>query len=175
MADLAFDAAGNLFGVASIGGPDVYSINVATGQASLVGPNGASTSTGGGGFAISPSGTYFGTPTSSRFGTYNAGTGAFTNIVTPTLPVGGGYAALAFNGAGTLFGLDLGPSSGGLQTALVTLDTTTGAVTNLGPSIVGLDAVAFQPIPEPGSLLLVAGPVALGLWRRTRRSKLVAA
>ena len=33
MADLAFDAAGNLFGIGSVGGPVLYSINTATGQA----------------------------------------------------------------------------------------------------------------------------------------------
>src|SRR5689334_527512 len=72
MADIAFDAAGNLYGVASIGGPSVYSINLGTGQATLVGANGVSTSTTGGGLAISSSGVYYGTPTSSRFGTYNS-------------------------------------------------------------------------------------------------------
>src|SRR3954449_10862257 len=67
MADLAFDSAGNLYGVASIGGPNLYTINALTGQATLVGPNGVSTSTGGGGIAISSGGTFYGTPTSSRF------------------------------------------------------------------------------------------------------------
>jgi hypothetical protein len=32
MADIGFDTAGNLYGVASIGGPNLYSINVATAQ-----------------------------------------------------------------------------------------------------------------------------------------------
>src|SRR5207248_9846478 len=127
MADISFDSSGNLYGAASIGGPDLYSINTATGKATLVGPNGASTSTAGGGLAISPGGTFFGTPTSGRFGTYNSTTGAYTNIANPTKPVGGAYAALAFDG-GTLYGLDLGPGSGGTEpTDLVTIDQATGA------------------------------------------------
>src|SRR6476469_3539619 len=72
MADIAFDSAGNLYGVGSIGGPDLYSINVVTGQATPIGPNGATTSTTGGGIAISPGGIFYGTPTSARFGTYNS-------------------------------------------------------------------------------------------------------
>src|SRR6478609_6013902 len=56
MADIAFDSAGNLYGVTSIGGPNLYSINTTTAQATLVGANGVSTSTTGGGLAISPSG-----------------------------------------------------------------------------------------------------------------------
>src|SRR6476646_2827876 len=93
MADIAFDAAGNLYGLASIGGPNLYSINIATGQATLVGPNGVSTSTTGGGLAISSGGVFYGTPTASRFGTYNSITGAYTNISNPVKPAGGAYGA----------------------------------------------------------------------------------
>src|SRR6185436_9459137 len=40
MADLGFDSAGNLYGVGSIGGPQLYSINILTGQATVVGSSG---------------------------------------------------------------------------------------------------------------------------------------
>ena len=93
MADIGFDASGNLYGVASIGGPDLYSINPTTAQATLVGFNGVSTSTTGGSIAISSGGVFFGTPTASRFGTYDSLTGAFTNIANPSKPAGGGYGA----------------------------------------------------------------------------------
>src|SRR5262245_54405388 len=99
MADLAFDSAGNLYGVASIGGPNLYSINATTGQATLVGPNGVSSSTTGGGVAISSGGVFYATPTSSRFGTYHSGTGTFTNIANPAKPLGGAYGALDFDGS----------------------------------------------------------------------------
>jgi len=129
MADISFDSAGNLYGVASIGGPQLYSINTLTGQATVIGTTGL-TSTSGGGLAISAGGVFNGTPTSTRFGTYNSGTGAYTNIAAPTRPVGGAYAALAYDGS-TLYGLDLGPGPA-LTTHLVTINPATGAVTDIG-------------------------------------------
>lgn len=167
MADLAFDSAGNLYGIASIGGPNLYSINTGTGQATLVGANGAATSTTGGGLAISSGGIFYGTPTASRFGTYNSGTGAYTNIANPTKPVGGGYGALEFDG-GVLYGLNVGSGSPP-PSHLVTIDPTTGAVTDLGASLDSLDAIAFQ-VPEPGTIVLFLGPVAMGLLGRRRRT-----
>ncbi len=167
MADLSFDAAGNLYGVASIGGPNLYSINPATGQATLVGPNGVSTSTSGGGLAISAAGVFYGTPTSSRYGTYDSVTGAFTNIANPVKPVGGAYAALAIDG-GFLYGLNLGPGPL-LQTRLVKISPI-GVVTDVGDSAEAIDAIAFQPniIPEPTSfaLLCLGLPPFVGRRRR---------
>ena len=164
MADLSFDAAGNLYGVASIGGPQLYSINPATGQATVIGATGL-TSTSGGGFAISTAGIAYGTPTSTRFGTYSFTTGAFSNIANPTKPLGGAYAALAFDGS-VLYGLDLGPSSGGTMTELVTIDTNTGAVTALGLSVAQLDAIAFQPAPVPERATISSLGALRGLIRR---------
>lgn len=166
MSDLAFDSAGNLFGIGSIGGPQLYSINLLTGQATVIGSTGL-TSTSGGGLAISPAGAFYGTPTSSRFGTYNSGTGAYANIANPTKPVGGAYAALAFDG-GTLYGLDLGSTPA--QTHLVTFDLGTGAVVDIGASIGNLDAIAFTIVPEPSTVtLLLAGAVGLFCSRRLRK------
>jgi hypothetical protein len=166
MSDLSFDSAGNLFGVGSIGGPQIYSINLLTGQATVVGSTGL-TSTSGGGLGISPGGTFYGTPTSTRFGTYNSGTGAYVNIANPVKPVGGAYAALAFEGS-TLFGLNLGSTPA--QTRLVTFDLGTGAITDIGASVANLDAIAFTIVPEPSTLtLLVAGVAGLILNRRLRK------
>jgi hypothetical protein len=169
MGDIGFDAAGNLYGVGTIGGPQLYSINTSTGQATVIGTTGL-TSTTGGGLAISSGGVFYGTPTAARFGTYDSNTGAFTNITNPTKPVGGGYAALAFDGA-TLYGLDLGPAPtdpvGPPPTHLVTIDPATGAVTDLGASINNLDAMAFA-VPEPGALTLLAGATMIALRRRPR-------
>jgi len=166
MADIAFDSAGNLFGVGSIGGPQLYSINLGTGKATVIGGTGL-TSTSGGGLAISPGGLYYGTPTSSRFGTYNPGTGAYVNIANPTKPLGGAYAALEFDG-GTLYGLDLGPSPA-LDTHLVTFNLTTGAITDLGASVSLLDAIAI--VPEPGTLSLLAVSGIIVSLVRMRRKK----
>ncbi len=170
MADLATDpTTGALFGVGSVGGPQLYSINKATGQATLVGSTGL-TSTTGGGLAIDSAGRFFGTPTSSRFGTYDSLTGAYTNIANPVKYVGGGYAALAFNGA-ALYGVNLGS---GNAAHLVTIDPATGVTTDLGATVTNLDAIAFVPsnggaIPEPGTLALLLGPGALALLRRRRK------
>jgi hypothetical protein len=166
MSDIAFDSAGNLFGVGSIGGPQLYSINTATGQATVIGDSGL-TSTTGGGLAISSGGTFFGTPTASRFGTYDSVTGSFTNIANPVKPVGGAYAALAFDGAGVLYGLNLGSGSPP-PTHLVTFDTATGAINDLGASLDMLDAIAFQPVPEPATLIVLGLGLAGTLARRRR-------
>ena len=165
MADIGFDAAGNLYGVTSIGGPNLYSINLATGQATLVGPNGVATSTTGGGLAISSGNVFYGTPSSTRFGTYNSGTGAYTNIGNPAKPAGGGYGALDFDG-NVLYGLNVGAGSPP-PTHLVTIDPATGTVTDLGASANSLDAIAFQ-IPEPGTLVLFVAGFA-GIVGRRRR------
>ncbi len=82
MGDLAFDAAGNLYGVGTVGGPQLYAINTATGQATVIGNTGLTSATGAG-LAISAAGVFYGTPTASRFGTYDPMTGAFTNIGNP--------------------------------------------------------------------------------------------
>jgi hypothetical protein len=153
MADLAFDKSGNLYGVGSIGGPQLYSINVNTGQANVIGNSGLS-STSGGGLAISSAGTFYGTPTPSRYGTYDPGTGAYTDITNPTKPGGGGaYAALEFDPTtGVLYGLNSAPGSPP-PTFLATIDPPTGNVTSVGQSVDAIDAIAI--IPEPGTLALL--------------------
>jgi hypothetical protein len=46
MGDLAFDAAGNLFGVGTVGGPQLYSINTGTGKATVIGNTGLTSTSG---------------------------------------------------------------------------------------------------------------------------------
>lgn len=169
MADLAFNSAGVLYGVGSVGGPNLYSIDLTSGQATLIGANGASSSTSGGGLAISPAGVFYGTPTSSRYGTYDSVTGAYTNIANPAKPAGtGAYTALDYNGS-VLYGLNTGPGSPP-PTHLVTIDPATGAVTDIGASVNSLDAIAFQ-VPEPTTAAFATGAALVGLIGVRRRKQ----
>lgn len=146
MTDLAFDPSGNLYGISSTGGANLYTINPGTGAATEVGASGVSF-TQGGGLAISSAGVFYGAPIPGDYGTYAPANGAYTNIATPGSPAGagGGYAALAFNGP-TLYGDNLVAGGSG-TTHLVTIDPPTGNVTDIGPSVTHLDAIAFQPAP----------------------------
>jgi hypothetical protein len=168
MTDLAFNQAGNLFGIASSGGARLFTINKGTGAATLVGPSGVSF-TEGGGLAISSGGVFYGAPIPGEYGTYDPTTGTYTHITAPATPVGNGssYGALAFDGS-TLYGDNLAPGSGGGLTHLVKIDPTTGNVTDVGASVTHLDAIAFS-VPEPFSLsLAIIGAACIGLLRRRK-------
>jgi hypothetical protein len=57
-------------------------------------------------------------------------------------------------------------------THLVTINTTTGAVTDIGALPDNIDAIAFAPVPAPGALLIAMMgtiPGASLLLRRRRR------
>jgi PEP-CTERM motif len=140
MTDLAFDPNTHvLYGLPSNGGASLFTINTSTGQSTLVGSSGF-TATNGGGLAVSSASVIYATPLPANFGTYDATTGAYTNIGTPTLPNGRGYGALSFNGS-VLYGVEAGTAS-----HLVKIDTTSGAVTDLGATAAQfLDGLAFSP------------------------------
>jgi hypothetical protein len=168
MTDLSFDSSGNLYGISSSGGANLYSINIFTAQATLIGSSGVGF-TEGGGLVISSGGTFYGAPIPGEYGTYNPTTGAYTHIAVPATPAGGGsYGALAFSGS-TLYGDNLVAPGG--ATHLVTIDPTTGNVTDIGPSVGHLDALAVA-VPEPGAIgLFSAGSLMalLAARRKTRR------
>ncbi len=139
LSDIAFDSAGNLYGVGSIGA-NLYSVNISSGQATPIGSAGFDF-TEGGGLAVSTAGVFYGTPQADKFGTYNSTLGTFTNITNPVKPAGGPYSDLDFDG-GTLYGLNKGQSS----IHIVTIAPSTGAVTDIGAvPIIGVDAIAFKP------------------------------
>jgi hypothetical protein len=166
MTDIAFDpASAALYGIASVGGAHLYSIDKTTGQATLVGDSGF-TATNGGGVAVSPEGTVFGTPLPANFGTYDKTTGAYTDITNPTKPTGRGYGALAFDGS-VLYGLNVATPPAAPH--LVTIDTTTGAVTDIGATVVAVDGIAFRPNPVvPGDYNKngVVDAADYPLWRK---------
>jgi hypothetical protein len=172
MTDLAIDPATHvLYGIGSVGGPNLYTINTSTGQATLVGTTGIGFTTGGG-VDVAPDGTIYGSPDGGRFGTYNKSTGAYTQIADPgPEPLGGssGYNAMSFNDTGVLYGVNSANST--TAPHLVTFNLGSGAVTDLGASVLRLDSIAFQIVPEPASaaLLAVAAAGVLVGPRRRRR------
>lgn len=152
MTDLAFDSNGNLYGISSSGGANLYTINVSTGAATKVGNSGVSF-TEGGGLAISSTGIFYSAPIPGDYGTYDPNTGAYTQITAPATPAGGGgYGALAFNGS-VLYGDNLVAGSSPTN-HLVTIDAATGTVTDIGPTVTHLDAIAFSLPPAPPALTI---------------------
>lgn len=166
MTDLAIDPVTHvLYGIGSVGGPNLYTINSSTGQATLVGATGIGFTTGGG-VEIASNGTVYGSPDGGRFGTYDKSTGAYTQIADPgPEPLGGGgYDSMSFNDAGVLYGVN---SNGSTSTPhLVTFNLTTGAVADQGTTVGRLDAIAFQvTVPEPTSFMWVG----VGMFALSRR------
>jgi hypothetical protein len=147
--DLAFDASGTLYGLDNLNA-DLYRIDLNTGLATLVGPSDVIGVPAGLGLAVSASQTFYGTPTTNTFGTYNQITGLYTNIADPVpKPEGTSTAinSLDFNFDGTLFGVNIAQGTF-RTTSLITIDLVTGAITNIGSTdLLRLDAIAFRIIP----------------------------
>ena len=136
----AYDSTGALYGWLARTPYNLVSINLTTGLATSIGPAGPSTE--GGGLAFSPGGVLYVDNTKNVLRTVNKTTGVTTDG--PTInPIQDKMGALAFNSAGTLFGSD------DTLYNLVTIDTTTGLVTTIGPlphssfTSEHIDALAF--------------------------------
>jgi formylglycine-generating enzyme required for sulfatase activity len=182
MADVAFTKQGGLFGISSYGPPQVFHINTSTGITTPSGFIGNFASTLGGGIATMGGGSisggfadpmYFVTPTADELGIHGFACHPrfgcqfqYSTIANPAKPAGGGnYGALDFDG-NVLYGLNVGADSPP-QTHLVRINTSTGAVTDIGRSVDGLAAIAF--VPEPGTLALSAACfAALFVWMSGR-------
>ena len=159
MADLTFTPSGTLFGWSGFmpsNARGLYVIDVATGAATFVGPNtGRGSFVDGNGLASDAAGNLFGGATddganSAALFSVDPVTAVSTFIANLT-PLPGNpdasVSALAFDSAGTLFGSlqNFSGSANEFASFLVTIDTTTGAVTNRGQSVDRLDAIAFLP------------------------------
>jgi hypothetical protein len=162
MADLTFDATTNtLYGGGSMTG-DLYSLSIVTGAATDVGASGL-TGLRGVGVAADAAGTTWGTPRGAdqQLATYNKSTGAPTTVATLSgAPYSTGSPngsdsinALAFNASGTLYGVNVNLNDAARPTHLITINTSTGAVTDVGLSVNNLDAIVF--IPELGIVVLI--------------------
>jgi hypothetical protein len=75
--------------------------------------------------------------------TVNRATGATSQVATLNGSGNPGISALAFNAAGTLFGSRLPSDEPSFASDLITINTATGAITSLGPSVDRLDAIEF--------------------------------
>jgi len=177
MADLTFDiTTTTLYGTGSLDG-NLYSINVATGVATAIGSAGfPAGSTVGNGVAANSAGQIFGSPqgASGSLVQYNKTNGSVTTVATLSgAPFSSGsIGAMAFNSGGTLFGVNIDINTGTRPTDLVTINSITGAVTDIGASANFLDAIVFMtPVPEPTTTLLFGAGVlflTITLVRRCR-------
>ena len=146
-ADLTFTPDGTLYGWLE-GVDDLVTIDKATGAASIVGNSGLSTE--GSGLASDSAGTLFfaGDREDSANGplrTVDRNTGLTTVVATLSgaSPTTDQIAALAFNSAGTLFGVGADNTSPN-PSELLTINTATAAINIVGPSINRLDAIVFE-------------------------------
>jgi hypothetical protein len=148
-ADLTFTPGGTLYGWIEPDADELATINLSTGQATIVGPSGLSTF--GSGIASNSSGVlyYAGFGTGGALDTLNASTGAATTIATlgNGNASGDGIAAMAFSPSGVLFGIEGG-------------DTTTALITI---------ALAAPPAPTPVPttwILAAVGLLCIGLYQK---------
>ena len=124
---------------------------VATGAATIVGESGIATI--GSGLASSSTGVLFFTGQSDAgpLHTIDRTTGLPTTVATLNGTTVNPINALAFDAAGALFGVrndaDVTPAT----SELITINTASGAINVLGPSVNRLDAIEFETIPSPAA------------------------
>jgi hypothetical protein len=148
MADIAFGPDGTLYGWAEPGIDALHTINLATGQATLVGSPGIGLNTFGSGLAA----TFDALVLAGRGGgrelhRVDPDTGAAIAIAFLDWDPDAAIAALTFAPDGTLFGLGL-PLFGD-SSILVRISPVGGHVTIVGPSMPFGDAIAFDPPTFP--------------------------
>jgi hypothetical protein len=159
MADITFTSDGTLYGWAEPSIDALHTINLATGQATRVGtavfPG---TGTFGSGLAANADTIFLaGRGGLGPLSIVNRTTGAAVTTVFLDWERDGPINAMAF-GPGGLFGMGISPTAGDPSTFLLRIDTSTGHVTVLGPSVNFGDAIAFDPPSFPASPALVSVP-----------------
>jgi hypothetical protein len=179
ISDISFRSDATLFGYQGSGsGPrSLFTINLSNGAATAVGANDL-TNTSGGGLAFNLVNTALylsATHDTGTLDTLNPSTGART--AGPTLtgsPIDaaaeGSLNALAIDAAGTLYAVDSDRNDPSTS-RLVTVDTGTGAITDLGALPANTDGIAFQAVPEPATwaMLGLGGMLLVGSKRFRRK------
>jgi hypothetical protein len=184
LSDLTFTSDETLYGWSAAGTHSMYRVNLTTGAATLVGPSGVGGGFGGGGLAANSANVVYATPDSNTnppgtLRTVSRTTGVATTVATlsgaPFTNEGGGDVidAMAFDDLGNLLGINTDQSSPAF-THLVKINTSTGAITDIGPSANNLDALAVQfaippTVPAPPALVLAGLGLACLLGTRLRR------
>ena len=135
---------------------ELATVNLATGVPTSLGASGIGGTTGGG-LAINAGGTAFlsATTATGTLDTVNTGTGIGTTgpaITGALFPAS--MNSMAFNGA-TLFAVNSDNAGPAASTDLVTMNTATGAVTDIGALPNDTDAIAFGPALAPAGGLSV--------------------
>jgi hypothetical protein len=140
VADITFTSDGTLYGW-SEDTDELVTINLTTGVATVVGASGIGTS--GSGIAASSANVLFftGEGDTGALRTVDRATGLTTVVAPLDGLTDNPINALAFNGS-TLFGSRL--DTGTFASELITIDTTTAAITVVGPSVDRMDAIVFD-------------------------------
>jgi hypothetical protein len=154
-ADITFGADGTLYGWLEANDDDLVTIDLTTGAATIVGNAGLSTA--GGGLAGSSNPLLlFGEGDGGCMDTIDTGTGAATTCVA-TLDGTADWQipAADHNAGGTLYAVRMDDAGGSnpRPAELITIDTTTGAVTVIGDTVDRLDAIAFGPAAAAPSVV----------------------
>ena len=163
---------GTLFAYAS---GDLYTINKATGAATLVGTTGETEI--GGGIAFSASDTLFKAGFDHLF-SLDQSTGNGSPVVQMSYPTGGtpNATGMDFDSAtGVLWAAVHNDASNNSPAYLATIDTVTGLVTKIGDSVIGLSALAAIPEPSTYGVLTGLVLVAIGMVNVSRRKKAITA
>jgi hypothetical protein len=154
----------------------IFTIDPTTGNATFVGddPNGFPD---GNGLAFSSSGTLY-TADQTDLRIIDQTTGNITHLVNLNYPLGSSRAnGMKFDfSTDTLYASVVAGNRSGTNNYFATIDIGSGIVTEIGPTVSGLDAIAIEnvavPTPEPTTLTLLAtgflaiGGFGLNRWRR---------